>query len=318
MRIFVTGATGLLGGHLVRFLVDEGHDVVTLVRDKRGYVPNYDEAAHLLTEVKGDLCDYRTIERALFEYSIDAVFHLGAQTQVRISDGSPYSTLEANIRGTYTILEACRSYGKLKRIVVASSDKAYGGQKPPYKETQSLVGEYPYDVSKSCGDLIAGSYYSTYGLPVVIVRCCNLYGSGDLNWQRIVPATCRFALLDEPLTLRGAGRMKRDYIHVSDAVSAYLAALQAKGIEGQAFNFGSGKPVEIRDIVSRILGILKSHKKPSISKGHPKEIKHQWMNYSKARDRLGWAPTVSLGDGLKEAVTWYRDHLIGKGGGDDI
>ena len=309
MRAFVTGATGLLGSHLVTRLVNDGNDVVTLVRDRRGYTPFYDECLFGITEVKGELADYRTIERALFEYQIETVFHLAAQTQVRISDGSPYTTFETNIRGTYTVLEACRSYGKLKRVVIASSDKAYGGQPCPYTETQSVAGEYPYDVSKSCGDLIARSYAVTYGLPVSIVRCCNLYGPGDLNWQRIVPASMRFAFKGEPLNLRGGGKMKRDYLNVEDAVDAYLACAGSDTVKGEAWNFGTGEPVEISKIVSMALRMADCKRSPSIEGGHEKEIKDQWMNYDKAKSVLGWSPKVSLESGLQETVDWYKEHL---------
>lgn len=309
MRIFVTGATGLLGGHFVRRLVEGRHDVVALVRDSRGYTPNYDECRNKVTEIRGDLSDFRTIERALFEYRIDTVVHLAAQTQVRVSDGSPFTTFESNIRGTYTVLEACRSYGQLNRVVIASSDKSYGGQECPYVETQPVGGEYPYDVSKSCGDMIARSYFKTYQLPVVTVRCCNLYGPGDLNWQRIIPATCRFVFKEEPLVLRGGGKMKRDYLYVDDAVQAYMNCILAPGIDGEAFNFGSGKPTEINEIVTRILNSCDCDREPEIHPDHEKEIKHQWMDSTKAKEVLGWEPLTTLAKGLETTVEWYRTFL---------
>ena len=304
-RAFVTGATGLLGPFVVDELVQKGYEAVALVRDSTS-----DRILDMYgtTVVRGDVCDYRVIERVLHEYAVDVVVHLASQTQVRISDRSPFSTFETNIRGTYTVLEACRSYGKCERVLVASSDKSYGRQTLPYHEDQPLEGRYPYDVSKSCGDLLAQSYFHTYGLPVVIVRCSNLYGPGDMNWQRIVPASMRFACLGEPLTLRGGGKMKRDYFHVKDAALAYMACVKAPH-NGFAFNFGSGTPVELRFIVERVLAHAGCDRKPEVIEGSPHEIADQWMDTRKARSVLGWEPTIALDDGLRETVEWYRSYL---------
>lgn len=310
MKVFVTGATGFLGSHLVARLVQLGHRVVTLVRDRRGAVPFYDEAKpKLVAEVHGNTSDYHLIERTLHEYSIDVVFHLAAQTQVQTASASPYGTWEANVRGTYTVLDACHSYSKCSRVIVASSDKAYGSLLMPYKETDSLGGVYPYDASKSCVDLIARSYAQTYNMPIVTVRCSNLYGPGDLNWARIVPATMQCGFNSRALTLRGGGTMKRDYLYVTDAVRAYIALANNDKIHSGAFNFGCEKPVEIREIVQKVLDLIGTANRPTIVDGAPCEIRDQWMDCTKAREDLNWNPEVNLDTGLDASVDWYRGYL---------
>jgi len=310
LKALVTGATGFLGSHLVKRLIELGHNVVVLVRDIREKIPFYEEVKYKLTaEIRGDTADGRLIERTLHEYNIDTVFHLAAQTQVKVASASPYGTWETNVRGTYTVLDACYTYGKCEKIIIASSDKAYGAWKTPYQETDALDGVYPYDASKSCVDLIARSYAMTYLMPIVTVRCSNLYGPGDLNWARIVPATMRWALKGDGLTLRGGGTMKRDYMHVFDAARAYILLTSHQEAKFGAFNFGCEKPIEIREIVSKIARQLNVSRDPVIVEVAQHEIKDQWMNCQKAHEILGWHPEVDIDTGLKHTVDWYRSYL---------
>src|SRR5215472_14443782 len=260
--VFVTGATGLVGSWLSRRLVDAGADVVCFVRD---WVPQSELArSHAIDRVKvvrGDICDRDALERAIGEYEADTVFHLAAQTIVGIANRNPVSTFESNIRGTWTVLEACRRSPAVKQVVVASSDKAYGThERLPYLEDAPLRGSHPYDVSKSCADLIAQSYWATYGLPVCVTRCGNLYGGGDLNWNRIVPGTIRSALHSERPIIRSDGTCVRDYFYVEDAALAYLMLAEQLAarpeLAGQAFNFSNESQLSVLAIARLILGLM--------------------------------------------------------------
>jgi CDP-glucose 4,6-dehydratase len=320
----VTGATGLLGGWLVRRLREQRADVVCLVRD---WVPqcelftgHHERAARrpLIEQVKvvrGDVCDPALLDRALGEYEIDTVFHLAAQTIVGIANRNPTSTLETNVKGTWTVLEACRRSLTVKQIVLASSDKAYGAQASlPYSEQTPLEGRHPYDVSKSCADLIAQAYAVTYGLPVAITRCGNFYGGGDLNWNRIVPGTIRSALLGERPIIRSDGTSARDYLYVEDGVSAYLTLAEAlaarRELTGEAFNFGHNQPVTVLDLVRQILGLCgRADLAPEVRAEAAHEISHQSLDPSKARRKLGWEPRFSLQEGLQYSIEWYREFL---------
>ena len=315
-NVFVTGATGLLGSAMVEELCARGASVTCLVRD---WVP----ASRLLSEgmgeranlVRGSLEDYEVVLRALNEYEIDTVFHLGAQTIVGTASRSPLSTFEANIKGTWVLLEACRQLPKLvQRVLVASSDKAYGEHETlPYTEDAPLVGKYPYDVSKSCTDLISLSYYHSFGLPVVVTRCGNLYGPGDLNWNRLIPGTIRSALAGERPIVRSDGSFVRDYFYVRDAVDAYLLLaenLARPELQGQAFNFGTEEPKSVLELVDLILaGVGRSDLEPEVRNEASNEIPKQYLDCAKARRLLDWRPTRTLGQGLEETVAWYRTHL---------
>lgn len=317
--VLVTGATGLLGSAMVAELLARGADVVCLVRD---WVP----ASELVRSgdlararvVRGDLCDLETVLRALNEHEVESVFHLGAQTIVGTAGRSPLSTFESNIRGTWILLEACRLVGSgVKRVVVASSDKAYGAQERlPYTEDTPLAGTFPYDVSKSCTDLISLSYHHAYGLPVAITRCGNLYGGGDLNWSRIVPGTIRSALRGERPVVRSDGTYVRDYFYVRDAVDAYLtlaARLPAPGLSGLAFNFGNETPVTVLEIVAKILrAVGRTDLVPDVRGEASREIKAQYLDCTRARTLLDWKPGWTLDAGLEETVGWYRA-LLAKG-----
>jgi len=313
-RVLVTGATGIVGSWLVKRLLQDGALIVTLIRD---WDPQSElirsGAIYRTSVVNGALEDYSTIERAINEYEIDTVFHLGAQTIVGTALRSPLPTFEANIRGTYNLLDACRVHNSLvKRVVVASSDKAYGDVKTlPYTEDMVPYGRFPYDVSKSCTDLIARSYGETYDLPVTIARCGNIYGGGDLNWSRIVPGTIRSFLGNERPIIRSDGKFTRDYIFVLDIVQAYLLAAsrgQDKGISGEAFNFSGEQPWNVLDITKKIQEIMGcQHLEPIILNQASAEIRDQYLDSNKAKRMLNWAPLYSLEKGLTETIEWYKE-----------
>lgn len=308
----VTGATGLVGGWVVRRLVAEGADVVCLVRDG---APKSELTRSGLAEdvaiVRGDVCDQPLLERALGEYEIDTIIHLAAQTIVPVANRNPASTLATNITGTWSLLEASRRSPAVKQIVLASSDKAYGDQTElPYRETTPLQGKHPYDVSKTCADLIAQAYAATYKTPVAITRCGNFYGGGDLNWSRLVPGTIRAALRGERPIIRSDGQYVRDYLHVEDGVSAYLLLAEKLAerpeLAGEAFNFSTEERATVLEIVERILRIMGSRLTPDIRGEASAEIRAQSLSAEKARRVLGWAPRYSLDDGLRRTIAWYR------------
>jgi CDP-glucose 4,6-dehydratase len=308
----VTGATGLVGSWLVKHLVAAGSDVVCLVRD---WVPQSELVGSKVIErvktVRGELRDQRLLERILGEYEIDTVFHLAAQTIVPIANRNPVSTFESNVAGTWSLLEACRRSPSIKQIVIASSDKSYGEQDQlPYVETMPLAGRHPYDVSKSAGDLIAQSYAATYGLPVVITRCGNFYGGGDLNWSRIVPGTIRSVLRGRRPVIRSDGQFVRDYFYVEDGAAAYalLAERMAsdRAIVGEAFNFSYERPISVLDLTTLLLGLLHSDLEPDIRNEATNEIRCQYLSAAKARERLGWQPVFQLEEGLSRTIDWYR------------
>lgn len=310
---FVTGATGLLGGWLVRRLLDLGANVVCLVRD---WTPQSEFVRSRLIEqvkvVRGDVRDQVILERILGEYEIDTVFHLSAQTIVSIANRNPISTLGTNVQGTWALLEACRRSPTVKQIVLASSDKAYGDHdKLPYDEETPLKGRHPYDVSKSCADLIAQAYAMTYGLPVTITRCGNFYGGGDLNWNRIVPGTIRSLLRRNRPVIRSDGHYKRDYLYVEDAVAAYLLLAEQGFLRselcGQAFNFSTETPLTVLDLVGRILNLMDSGLHPEIRSETTNEIRNQYLSAAKARHVLGWSPQFTLDEGLRHTIKWYKE-----------
>ncbi len=313
-NVFVTGCTGLLGSWLTDALYRAGANVVGLVRD---LVPesNLNKLGcwEGINIVRGDVSDYAVLERTLNEYEVDTVFHLAAQTIVGIANRAPLSTFESNIKGSWNLLEACRHVDTVKRVVVASSDKAYGSHtKLPYSEDAALQGRHPYDVSKSCTDLISQAYFTTYRLPVMIARCGNLYGGGDLNWNRIIPGTIRSIYYDERPIIRSDGTFIRDYFYVLDAVAGYLLLAEKaeeKGVAGEAFNFSDERQTPVLELVELILKSMDSDLKPEILSEAKGEIKHQYLSAEKARRILGWKPLYTIEDGLKETVAWYREFL---------
>jgi CDP-glucose 4,6-dehydratase len=314
-RVFVTGCTGILGSWLTLALLDAGADVVGLIRD---HVPlsnlNLSGADKRIAAVDGDICDGALLERVLNEYEVEVVFHLAAQPLVRLANRAPLGTFETNVRGSWLLLEACRVSPTVKRVVVASSDKAYGDQDVlPYTEDAPLQGRHPYDVSKSCADLIAQAYACTYGLPVAITRCGNIYGGGDLNWDRIVPGTIRSVLRGESPVIRSDGTPLRDYLYVDDIVGGYLQLaerLDDPALFGHAFNFGMDNPKSALDIVRMIIAISdRPELEPSVLNEASHEIGKQYLSSAKAHRVLGWAPRYTLAQGLRKTLEWYRDFL---------
>ncbi len=319
-RVFVTGATGFIGSGLVRRLLDQDAYVVALIHDADPQSPLIRSGDVQRTRVvNGALEDYRTLERAINEHEPDTVFHLGAQTLVGPALRSPLPTFDSNIRGTFNLLEACRIHRDLvQRIVVASSDKAYGDVKQlPYNEDMPLRGHHPYDVSKSCTDLITQTYARTYNLPVNITRCGNVYGGGDLNWSQLVPGTIRTVLANQRPVLRSDGNYTRDFIFVSDIVDAYLllaSRTEESDIHGEAFNFGVQSRVTVLDMTLSILRLMgRSDLQPIIMNQARAEIRDQSLDCTKARRLLGWAPAYNLEQGLTETIRWYRDYLAQAG-----
>lgn len=312
---FITGATGLVGGWLVRKLVESEADVVCLVRD---WVPQSELASSRLIDkvkvVRGDVRDEKLLERVLGEYEIDTVIHLAAQTIVTIANRNPISTFETNIGGTWSLLEACRRSPTVGQVVMASSDKAYGDHEIlPYDETTPLEGRHPYDVSKSCADLIAQAYAATYDSPVAITRCGNFYGGGDLNWNRIVPGTIRSVLRGSRPIIRSDGRYVRDYFYVEDGVAAYMLLAERlaenRHLYGQAFNFSNEIQVTVLELVEKILEQMGSDLEPDVRNETRNEIRHQYLSASKAKKVLGWEPLFTLEEGLRRTIKWYESFL---------
>jgi CDP-glucose 4,6-dehydratase len=321
----VTGGTGLVGSWLVRRLVAAGADVVCLVRD---WVPRSelitgktdDGERHLLERVRvvrGDVCDQALLERVLGEYEIDTVIHLAAQTIVTIANRNPVGTFESNIQGTWSLLEACRRSPKVKQIIAASSDKAYGDcDVLPYDENTPLKGTHPYDVSKSCSDLISHAYAHSYGLPVVITRCGNFFGGGDLNWNRIIPGTIRSVQRGERPIIRSDGLYVRDYFYVEDGAAAYMLLAEQLAanpkLAGEAFNFSNEIQLTVKDIVGRILGLMGSNLEPDVRNEVSNEIKLQYLSAEKARRMFDWKPLFTTDDALRRTIEWYTRYLAEK------
>ncbi len=300
---------------MVRRLVDLGADVVCLVRD---WVPESEFVRSRLVEkirvARGDVRDQALLERVLGEYEVDTVIHLAAQTIVPIANRNPVSTFETNIGGTWALLEACRRSPAVRQIVLASSDKAYGDhEKLPYDEEAPLRGRHPYDVSKSCADLIAQSYANTYGTPVAVTRCGNFYGGGDLNWNRLVPGTVRSVLRGQRPIIRSDGQYIRDYFYVEDGVGANLLLAERLAenpdLGGEAFNFSNELQVTVLELVEGILALMSNDLKPDVRNEATHEIRHQYLSASKARRMLDWEPRFTLDEGLKRTIGWYKDFL---------
>ncbi len=313
--VLVTGAHGLLGSWLTDALLQGGARVVVIRRDEPAVTAlELRGIADRVDSVRGDVCDEGLVARALAEYEVDSVFHLAAQTLVGVANHSPRSTFETNVRGTWMLLEACRTHG-VRAAVVASSDKAYGPQAQlPYSEEQALAPRFPYDASKAAADLIARSYWHTFGLPVAVTRFANLYGGGDLNRSRLVPEAIGAALAGRAPVIRSDGRPERDFLYVEDAVAAYLAIWEGlsedpnPGFGGAAFNAGGGEPHRVGDVVALICRLAGSGVSPEIrGQGTPHgEIDRQWVDFSKLSALTGWRPEIGLEEGLIRTIEWYR------------
>jgi CDP-glucose 4,6-dehydratase len=313
--VLVTGGTGLLGSWLVSQLLEAGSQVVCLVRD---WVPQSElvrsRRIEQVNTVRGDVADRDLIERVLGEYEVEVVFHLAAQTIVGIANRNPVSTFSTNIGGTWNLLEACRRSPKVSSIVVASSDKAYGDQEHlPYNESMPLQGRHPYDVSKSCADLIAQTYAASYNLPVAVTRCGNFYGGGDLNWNRVVPGTVRSILRGERPVVRSDGNFVRDYFYIEDGGAAYMLLAERLAsdptLRGQAFNFSNESQISVLEMVNLILRKMKSSLGPEVLNQASNEIRHQFLSAERARTVLHWRPQFTLDAGLDRTLAWYRDFL---------
>lgn len=310
----VTGGTGFLGGWVVERLVESGADVVCLVREGARSEMFRSRQTERVKLVRGDVRDQALIERTLGKYEVNTVFHLAAQAIVTIANRTPVSTFETNIGGTWSLLEACRSSPAVKQIVIASSDKAYGDDQPlPYDEKSLLEGRNPYAVSKSCADLIAQSYAVTYGTPVAITRCGNLFGGGDMNWNRIVPGTIRAVLERVRPLIRSDGQYVRDYFYVEDAAAASMGLAEKLAnnpkLRGQAFNFSNEIRVTVLELVVLILKLMNSDLKPDVRNEVANESRCQYLSAAKARQMLDWRPLFTLDEGLKLAIDWYRRFL---------
>jgi CDP-glucose 4,6-dehydratase len=306
-NVFVTGATGLVGYWLLPKLKRSGANVTILMRDQISNPQG-------VNVVHGSIEDYLLVERALNEYEIDTVFHLGAQTIVGTANRSPLSTFKSNVEGTWNILEACRKIDTVTRVVVASSDKAYGnGESLPYTEDMRLEGHNPYDVSKSCADLICRSYFETYELPVMITRCGNIYGGGDLNWSRLIPGTIKSILGNKVPIIRSDGKFIRDYIYVGDIVYAYMSLAESK-LFGEAFNFSNDNPKSVNEVVTTILEKMNSNMKPMVLGHAENEIRDQYLSSKKARAWLKWEPKYNFEDGIRETIKWYENYFEGSKG----
>lgn len=317
-RVLVTGATGFIGSWLVKDLLARGAAVVALVLDVDPQSELYRSGdVHRVTVVNGALEDFAAVARAVNAHEVDTVFHLGAQTLVGTANRFPVPTFEANIRGTWHVLEACRIHRDLVRgVVVASSDKAYGESPTlPYTEAMPLQGRHPYDVSKSCVDLLAQAYHATYRLPVAIARCGNVYGGGDLNWSRLIPGTIRACLRGERPVVRSDGTFTRDYLYVKDVVRAYRVLgeqVETPGVSGEAYNFSAGSPVTVLALVAEIQSLLRRRDlAPDVRNAAQAEIRHQHLSAAKARTALKWRPEFDLRRGLRETIAWYRAFLAG-------
>ena len=307
-KIFITGAGGFIGTHLTTRLVNDGYNVTVLIKelDKNSlfYMNSLDKSTKLYF---GDLRDYNEMERIIREEQVDTVYHLAAQSQVQRAYRDPLSTLDINIRGTCNILEACRK-NDIARVIIASSDKAYGiAKKLPYNEDAELKGCYPYDVSKSCIDLISQSYFKTYGLPVAITRCANTFGPGDLNWDRLIPSVIRWLINKEEILIRSDGMAERDYMYIDDCVDAYVKiALRILDSKGEAFNFGRDKPISVLDLVKLLIDISGRRVEPKVLGEAKGEIDRQFLDSTKAHEKLKWKAKIPLIEGLRLTYRWYE------------
>jgi len=314
---FVTGATGFVGAHVARLLVEQGARVVCLQRDavRANSLDLFDLRRHVAV-IQGSVEDFALMERILNEYEIEAVFHLAAQAIVGAANRSPLSTFEANIRGTYLLLEACRTVATVRRVVVASSDKAYGTHEHlPYTEDDALLGLFPYDASKACTDILARSFAHTYKMPVAVARFANIYGPGDMNLSRIIPGTILSVLRDEAPIIRSDGTPVREFVYVDDVARGYLLlAEKIEDVAGEAFNFGAGDPVQMLDLVRRIIRVAGKTLEPRVmlQQKIEHEIDAQYLSADKAAARLGWRAELSLDEGLRRTIEWYRANFQGE------
>lgn len=302
MNLAVTGSTGFLGGHLTGALAKAGHGVVCIERDTHARPAGF--SASIVA--RGDITNLRFMERVLADYGVECVIHLAAQTAVGTAMQEPISTFKSNIEGTWTVLEACRRQ-KVKRVIVASTDKSYGWTPPPYKESDAVRATWPYETSKACADLLAQCYEKSYGMNVAVTRCGNFYGPGRLNWSTLIPMTIKNILEGKKPVLRSDGTFRRDFMHIDDAVSAYLA-LVGSDVTG-AFNFGTGEPSRVIDVVNLICELMGWTGGVTIIDDAKSEIVDQYLDCTKAREKLGWTAKIQIREGLERTIPWYVEHL---------
>lgn len=309
-QVLVTGATGFVGSYLTDRLLLEGANVVTVMRDLRPRSMFISEHIHEDVEVvKGDLCDRELVERVISDYEVDTIFHLAASTVVSIANNAPYPTIKNNLQSTLNILEAMRTYGKVRHAVIASSDKAYGElfTRRMYKETDPVQGVHPYDCSKSCTDLMAQSYAITYDMPIAVSRCGNIYGGGDLNFNRLIPNTIRRILRGKLPVIHGTGDETRDYFYVEDAVNAYMLMSQCEAVG--PYNFAYGEGLTVKQVIETICELMGVPEKYEVMNNFDAQICYQWLDSSKARTKLDWTPKFSFAEGLRMTIEWYRKRL---------
>jgi len=309
-NVFITGADGFIGSWIAKELVDQGANVFVIMRDiKKRCSLDLLSIKDKVEIIHGDIVDYQLLLRILNEKEIDTVFHLAAQAIVGIANTSPLSTFKSNIEGTWNLLDACRVYGKARAIIVASSDKAYGKQKVlPYTEDTPLLGLYPYDASKACADILARSYAKTYALPIAVTRNANTYGGADMNFSRIIPDAIISLLKGKEFVIRSDGKFQRDYMYIKDAVSAYLTLAEhfSEKTIGEAFNFGTGKPVSVLELYDTIAKLINTDARPKILGKAENEIDKQYLDISKVKRFFSWSPKYTLEQGLKETIQWYK------------
>ena len=313
--VFVTGAYGLIGSRLCADLLERGARVTVLRRSTTldsALVLDGTEAD--CEVVDGSLDDEDALLAALTAHRCEAVFHLAAQPLVGTAAGSAGATFEANVKGTWGVMEACHR-ASVGRVVVASSDNAYGpSARLPHTEDTPLRASHPYDASKAAADLIARSYWTSRGIPVAAMRLSNVYGGGDRNLSRLVPGTIAALLAGRAPVVQSDGAPRRDFLHVDDAANAYLAVadLLASGHGcGEPFNAGRGEPHAVLDVVNRLCAIDGATITPTVLGGDrlPGELFEHWSDASKLRESTGWQPQVALDDGLTRTFDWYREHV---------
>jgi len=317
-NVLITGITGFVGTWLAKDLVEKGATVVGFIRDEIPNMPLRTMGIYskLGAAPNGDVISFNSVKRVFNEYEIDTCFHLAAQTIVGVAKRSPVITFDVNIKGTWNILEAARTSEKLKRLVIASTDKVYGEPiKLPITEDHPLLAAYPYDASKACVERLAKTYFVTYGLPVTITRCCNIFGGGDLNFSRIIPGTIKSIILNQNPIIRSDGTPVRDFIYVKDAARAYVMLAESMGkagVNGEAFNFGSNAPINMLDLVKKIIEVSgRTQLKPDVqgTRKPDAEIDRQYLSSEKAKRMLGWQPQFNLESSLKETIKWYEDYF---------
>jgi len=309
-NVLVTGGAGFIGSHLVDRLIKEDHKVVVIDNLSSGRKENLNKKAKFY---KIDIRDSK-ISQIFKKEKIEIVFHLAAQPIVGTAYGNPFETIETNVMGTVNLLETCRLYGKLKSIVAVSSDKAYGKSKNlPYTEGSPLKGDHPYDVSKAAADLIAQTYAKTYNLPVAITRFSNVFGPGDINFNRIVPGIFESIIKNKVLLVRSDGKMIREYTYVEDIVNGCIKLAQnIDKIKGEAFNFGSKNIFSVIEVIKKIEEILNVKVNYKILNIAKNEIPKQYLDWTKAKKILGWQPKTSFEQGIKESFNWYKNFYFKK------